>query len=333
VRRRDFIGLLGGAAAGPLLLWPLAARGQAGRVRRVAVLSAIAADDPQSSERRAAFQKRLEQLGWKIGVNLQIDYRYPGFNAERLRADATELMRLAPDVIFAQATPALAAAQEATRTIPIVFTGVSDPVQQGFVTSLAHPDGNITGFTNYEFSIGGKWIELLKQFSPELTHIGFLFNPDASPYSKFYFAAMEEAAPLFGVAMVALSVKSDAEIEPALSSIARQSNGGLILATDVFLQPRRKEVAALAARYRLPAIYSQREFVDAGGLMRYGDINIEQYRGAAVYVDRILKGANPGDLPIQLPTKFELVLNLSAAKELGREFPLSLLVRADEVVE
>jgi putative ABC transport system substrate-binding protein len=329
LNRREFITLLGGAAAA----WPLAARAQAERVRRVAALSGNAADDPLTSERRAAFQKRLEQLGWKIGGNLQIDYRYPGVSGERLRADAAELIRLQPDVIFAEGTPALAAAQEATRSIPIVFRGVSDPVQQGFVTSFAHPGGNITGFTNYEFSIAGKWIELLKQFSPELTHIGFLFNPEAAPYSKFYFASMEAAAPSFSLAVAALAVKTDADIEPALSRIARQPNGGLIIATDVFLTPRRKEVVALAARYRLPAVYAQREWIEAGGLMRYGDINIEQYRGAAVYVDRILKGANPGDLPIQLPTKFELVLNLSAARGLGREFPLSLLVRADEVVE
>jgi putative ABC transport system substrate-binding protein len=324
---------IGGAAAVPSLLSALPARAQGERVRRVAALMGSAADDPLSSERRAAFQKRLEQLGWKVGRNLQIDYRYPGSNAERLRSDAAELIRLEPDVIFSQSTPALAAAQEATRSVPIVFTGVSDPVQQGFVTSLAHPGGNITGFSNYEFSIAGKWIELLKQFSPELTHVALLFNPDAAPYSNFYFDAMEAAAPLFGVTVAALSVKTDAEIEPALSSIVRQPNGGLMIATDLFLQARRKEVVAFAARYRLPAIYSQREWIEAGGLMRYGDINIEQYKGAAVYIDRILKGAKPGDLPIQLPTKFELVLNLSAAKELGREFPLSLLVRADEVVE
>ena len=326
LKRRDFITVLGGAAAA----WPLAARAQ--QVRRVAALSS-AADDPLSPERRAAFQKRLEQLGWKIGGNLQIDYRYPGPNPERLRTEAAELIKLQPDVIFADSTPALAAAQEATRTIPIVFTGVSDPIEQGFVTSFAHPGGNITGFTNYEFSIAGKWIELLKQFSPELTHVGFLFNPEAAPQSTFYFAAMEGAAPLFGVTVSALPVKSEAEIEPALASIARQTNGGLVIAPDGFLLPRRKEVVALAARHRLPAVYPYREWIEAGGLMCYALIVLERYRGAAAYVDRILKGAKPGDLPIQLPTKFELVLNLTAAKELGREFPLSLLVRADELLE
>ena len=326
MRRRDFITLLGGAAA-----WPLAARAQ--QVRRVAALMGSAADDSLAPERRAAFQKRLEQLGWKIGGNLQIDYRYPGANAERLRNEAAELIKLQPDVIFADSTPALAAAQEATQTIPIVFAGVSDPIEQGFVASFAHPGGNITGFTNYEFSIAGKWIELLKQFSPELTHVGFLFSPEAAPQSTFYFAAMEGAAPLFGVTVSAFPVKSEGEIEPALASIARQPNGGLVIAPDGFLLPRRKEVVALAARHRLPAVYPYREWVEAGGLMCYALIFLERYRGAAAYVDRILKGAKPGDLPIQLPTKFELVLNLTAAKELGREFPLSLLVRADELIE
>ena len=327
LKRRDFITLLGGAAAA----WPLAASAQ--QVRRVAALFSSGAEDPLAPERRAAFQKRLEQLGWKIGGNLQIDYRYPGSNADRLRTEAAELIKLQPDVIFVDSTPALAAAQEATRTIPIVFAGVSDPIEQGFVTSFAQPGGNITGFANYEFSIAGKWIDLLKQFSPDLTHVGFLFNPEVAPQSKFYFAAMEGAAPLFGVTVSALPVKSDAEIEPALASIARQPNGGLVIAPDGFLLPRRKEVVALAARHRLPAVYPYREWIEAGGLMCYALIFLERYRGAAAYVDRILKGAKPGDLPIQLPTKFELVLNLTAAKKLGREFPLSLLVRADEVVE
>jgi putative ABC transport system substrate-binding protein len=327
MNRRDFITLLGGTAAA----WPLAARAQ--QMRRVAALMGSAADDPLAPERTAAIQKRLEQLGWKIGGNLQIDYRYPGSNAERLRTEAAELIKLQPDVIFADSTPARAAAQEATRTIPIVFAGVSDPIEQGFVTSFAHPGGNITGFTNYEFSIAGKWIELLQQFSPELTHVGFLFSPEAASYSKFYFAPMEGAAPLLGVTVSALPVKSDAEIEPALASIARQPNGGFVIAPDGFLLPHRKEVVALAARHRLPAVYPYREWIEAGGLMCYALIFLERYRGAAAYVDRILKGAKPGDLPIQLPTKFELVLNLTAAKELGREFPLSLLVRADELLE
>jgi putative ABC transport system substrate-binding protein len=328
MRRRDFIMLLGGAAA----VWPITAIGQGNPARRVAALMGSAADDPLSSERRAAFQKRLEQLGWKVGGNLQIDYRYPGVNIERLRSDAAELVKLAPDVIFAQSTQALAAAQAATRSIPIVFAGVSDPVQQGFVASLAHPGGNFTGFANYEFSIAGKWLELLKQFVPELTHVGFLFGPGAGP-SKFFVASLEVAAPSLGVTVATLAVKNDADIEPALAGIARQASGGLIVGIDTFIQARRKEVVAFAARYRLPVVCPQRDWIEAGGLMSYGNITLDQYRGAAIYVDRILKGANPGDLPIQLPTKFELVLNLSAAKELGREFPLSLLVRADEVIE
>jgi putative tryptophan/tyrosine transport system substrate-binding protein len=328
MRRRDFFTLLGSAAAA----WPLAARAQADRVRRVAALMG-AADDSTSSAWRTAFEGRLQQLGWRIGTSLEINYRWAGGHIEKLRANAVELLRLQPDVIFAQSTPALAVARQATRTIPIVFTGVSDPVQQGFVASLAHPGGNITGFTNYEFSIAGKWIDVLKQFSPELAHVGFLFNPDAAPYSKFYVASMEALAPSFGVTVAALTVGKDADIEPAIAGLSRQPNSGLIIGTDIFLQARRKKVVELAARYRVPAVYSQREYVDAGGLMRYGDIKTEQYRGAAVYVDRILKGATPGDLPLQLPTKFELVLNLGAARDLGREFPLSLQVRADEVIE
>jgi putative ABC transport system substrate-binding protein len=330
MKRRQFITLLGGAAA-----WPLTARAQqAGRTRRIGALMAFAEDDPLSLARRAAFQQRLEQLGWRVGSNLQIDYRWPGPDIERIRAATTELLTLAPDVILANATPSLAAAQLATHSIPIVFTGVSDPVQQGFVTNLTRPGGNITGFTNYEFSIGGKWLGLLKEFSPDLAHVAFLFKPDTAPYSKYFGSAMEAAAPSLGVDVASVPINDEAGIESAISSISHRPNGGLIVATDIFLQLHRKQVVELAARYRLPAIYAQREFVEAGGLMRYGELNnIDQFRGAAVYVDRILKGTNPGDLPIQLPTKFELLLNLTAARQLEREFPMNLMLRADEVIE
>jgi len=294
---------------------------------------ATAEDDPLSLARRAAFQHRLEQLGWRVGSNLQIDYRWAGPDIERLRAAAAELLKLAPDVILAQSTPSLAVAQLATHSTPIVFTGVSDPVQQGFVPNLMHPGGNITGFTNYEFSVGGKWVDLLKEFSPALAHVAFIFKPDTAPYSKFFGSSMEAAAPSLGVDVASMPINDEAGIESAISGISHRPNGGLIVATDVFLLVHRKQVVELAARYRLPAIYAQREFVEAGGLMRYGDINIEQYRGAAVYVDRILKGTNPGDLPIQLPTKFELLLNLTAARQLEREFPVNLMLRADEVIE
>jgi putative ABC transport system substrate-binding protein len=294
---------------------------------------ASAENDSISLARRAAFQQRLQQLGWRVGSNLQIDYRWSGPDIERLRAGAAELLKLSPEVILAHSTPGLAAAQPATHSTPIVFTGVSDPVQQGFVTSMTHPGGNITGFTNYEFSIGGKWVGLLKEFSPALAHAAFIFNPDTAPYSKFFGSSMEAAAPSLGVDVASVPINDEAGIESAISSISHRPNGGLIVATDVFLAQHRKQVVELAARYRLPAIYAQREFVDAGGLMRYGDINIEQYRGAAVYVDRILKGTNPGDLPIQMPTKFELVLNLTAARQLEREFPMNLMLRADEVIE
>ena len=330
MRRRDFITLLGGAAAG----WPLAARAQqTGGMRRIGILMAGAEDDPAMVARLAAFRQRLELLGWKVGNNLQIDYRWPGANVDRLQAAAAELIQLAPDVILAQSTPALVAAQRTTRIIPIVFTGVSDPVQQGFVPSLSRPGGNITGFTNYEFSIGGKWVGLLKEFSPALAHVGFMFRPATAPYSKFFVGPMEEAAMPLGVEVAALPINDDAGIEAVISSLAQRPNGGLIIATDVFIQPRRKRVVALAARYRIPAIYGQREYVEAGGLIGYGLITIEQMRGAAVYVDRVLTGTDPGDLPIQLPSKFELLLNLTAARALQREFPMNLMLRADEVIE
>jgi putative ABC transport system substrate-binding protein len=328
MRRRQFINLLGGAAA-----WPLAARAQhASQMRRVGVLMAAAEDDPALVARIVAFRQRLELLGWKVGTNLQIDFRWPGADVSRLQAAAGELTKLKPDVIVATSTPALAAAQRAALGVSIVFVGVSDPVQQGFVTTLSHPGGNITGFTNYEFSIGGKWVGLLKEFSPALDHIGFMFKPDTAPYSKFFVGPMEEAASPLGVRVTALPINDEAGIEAAVSSIAQRPNGGLIIATDVFILPRRKRVTELAARHRVPAIYSLREYVDAGGLMAYGLIPVEQYRAAAVYVDRILKGTNPGDLPIQLPAKFELLLNIAAARVIEHEFPINLMLRADEVI-
>jgi putative ABC transport system substrate-binding protein len=330
LKRREFITLLGGAAAA----WPLAARAQQGeRMRRVGVLMANAEADSAVVPRLLAFRQRLELLGWKVGSNLLIDYRWPGPDVGQLHSAAAELVKLAPDVIVTQSTPALVAAQRVTRSIPIVFVGVSDPVQQGFVTTLSHPGGNITGFTNYEFSIGGKWVGLLKEFSPALEHVGFMFKPDTAPYSKFFIKPMEEAASPLGVRVAAMPINDEAGIEDAISGIAQRPNGGLIIATDVFIQPRRKQVVELAARHRVPAIYSQREYVDAGGLIGYGLVTIEQYRGAALYVDRILKGANPGDLPIQLPTKFELLLNLTAARAIQHEFPMNLMLRADEVIE
>ena len=250
-----------------------------------------------------------------------------------MQAEAAALVASAPDLIVSSSTSILAAVKRATGTIPIVFTGVSDPVAQGFVPNLTRPGGNITGFASYEFSIGGKWLDLLKQIKPDLTRATLLFNPDQSPQFKFFMESIAAAAPALGVDAMAAPVRHQDELEPRIAEVARHPNAGLILANDQFLNGRHEQVVRLAARFRLPAVYAQREFVEAGGLMRYGTFRAEQWRGPAVYADRILKGASPGDLPVQQPTKFELVINIKAARELGLELPMGLMLRADEVIE
>jgi putative tryptophan/tyrosine transport system substrate-binding protein len=329
MRRRQFVTLLGGAAA-----WPLAARAQQpGRMRRVGILMNDVVTDATGQANVAAFVNGLRNSGWVDGQNLRIEYRWNAGSAELARAYAAELVALAPDVILSASTNNLTALQRLSPTTPIVFVQVSDPVAQGFVLNLAHPGGNITGFTAYEFTIGGKWLGLLKQIAPATARVAVMFNPQSSPQSKFFLSSVEAAAPTFGVSVVAAPIQSIGEIEPAIESFSRQPNGALIFPTDSFTVVHRKLIIEGAARFRVPAIYPNIVFVRDGGLMRYGPDFEEEYRQAASYVDRILKGEKAGDLPVQTPTKFTFVINLKAAKALGIELPLSLMLTADEVIE
>jgi len=330
IGRRELLVALGGAAAA----WPLAARAQqSDRMRRIGVLMNSAESDPTGQSYVRAFAQALRNLGWVEGKNLQVDWRWRAGDADQAREYAAELISFTPDLIFSSSTMNLAALQQVTHTIPIVFVQVSDPVAQGFVSSLAHPGGNVTGFSGFEFSIGSKWVDLLKQINPGLSQVAVIFNPDTSPQSKLWLSSIEAGAQSLGVKVIASPVYDTADIERVIADFSRQPNSGLIFPTDSFTLSRAGVIAELAARYRLPAIYPNREFVEAGGLMRYGYIDTEHFRQAAIYVDRILKGMKPADLPIQQATKFELVISLKAARALGVELPLSLLMRADEVIE
>jgi putative ABC transport system substrate-binding protein len=332
VRRRDFITLLGGAAAA----WPLAARAQQDdRIRRIGVLMNSAATDATYQSYMAAFAQALRQLGWVEGQNIHIDLRWNAGDAALARIYAAQLIGLMPEVILASSTTNLTAIQQATSTVPVVFIQVSDPVAQGFVANMTKPGGNLTGFSNFEFSIGGKWLDLLKEVAPGLARVIVMFNPDTSPQSKFFVRAIEAAAPSLGVQSLVASVHATADIEPALESFARQPNGGLILPPDSFTGLRGQLIADLAARHRLPAISAYEDFAKQSGLMYYGIwINfVDQFRQAASYVDRILKGTKPGDLPIQRADKYTLIINLKTAKALGLIVPLPLSGLADEVIE
>jgi putative ABC transport system substrate-binding protein len=330
MRRRDFITLLGGAA----VVWPLAAQAQQSeRRRRIGVLIQLVEGDPEGQKRLAAFREHLEKLGWRVGVNLQIDYRWAVSSAERAQTATAELLSPTPDVILANGTNALRAAQQATRTVPIVFTTVIEPVGQGFVANLAHPGGNITGFSYLEASVGGKWLNLLKQIAPQVTRVACVFNPQRGPYSVgiSYFA--EESAQRSAVQYVAAPVFGPQEIESVLTRVAHDPGGGLIVSPDAFTVTHRKLIIDLAARYGLPAVYSERIFAAEGGLVSYGGDYVDHFRQAATYVDRILRGEKPGDLPVQQPSKFQLVLNLKTAKALGLTIPPGVLAIADEVIE
>ena len=329
MRRRNFIALLGGAAAA----WPLAARAQQGeRMRRIGVLQSLAADDPAAKSSIAAFTQRLQELGWAEGRNLHVDYYWAAGDLSRVRAAAVELARAQPDVIFTAGSPSLRAAQQATHAIPIVFVNVADPVGQGFITSLARPGGNATGFTNFEFSLGGKWLQTLKDVTPRVGQVALLVNPD-NPNASFFLRSVETVAPSFGIETLATPVRNKAEIEGAISALAGRSIGGLIVLPDGLSIVYSQLIVGLAARYRLPVVYPFRDFVVDGGLVSYG-INLSaNYRQAADYVDRILRGASPADLPVQAPTKFELVINLKTAKGLDLEIPRDLLLVANEVIE
>jgi putative tryptophan/tyrosine transport system substrate-binding protein len=329
MKRREFITLLGGAAAA----WPLAAGAQQPqRMRRIGVLLPIATDDPQSPVRIAAFLQNLQQLGWADGRNIRFEYRWGAGDAERIRRYAAELVALAPDVILATGSATLGPLLQATRTVPIVFVIVPDPVGAGFVDSLAHPGGNATGFLMFEYFISGKWLELLRHIAPDVTRVAVIRDP-AITAGIGQFAAIQSVAPSFGVELSPVNVREPGEIERAVAAFARASNGGLILTASALATVHRDLIVTLAARHKLPAVYPERMFVTAGGLISYGPDFLDQYRRAASYVDRILKGEKPADLPVQAPTKYELVINLKTAKALSLTIPASLLARADEVIE
>jgi ABC-type uncharacterized transport system substrate-binding protein len=334
LRRREFILALGGAAASSVSCALVAHAQQPERMRRIGVFVNLAEGDREGQRSVQAFQNGLRELGWIEGRNIHVDYRWsPGADTSRIRAIAADLVASTPSLILASATEGLAAFRDATRTIPIVFVSVSDPVGQGFVPNLARPGGNITGFTAFEFSMGGKWIEILKEMAPGLARVAVLFNPKTAPYFASFLGSIEAGAASVGLPWISTPVTDATEIEPAITAFARERDGGLICPSDSFTSVHRKRIIALAARHRLPAIYSWREFAPDGGLVTYGIDRVDLYRRAAPYVDRILRGVRPGDLPIQQPTKFELVINLPTAKALGLESPPTLLARADEVIE
>ena len=328
MRRRDFIKAIASSAAG----WPLSARAQqSGRIRRIGVLMSYTEDNPDAPPRLAAFAQGLQELGWTNGGNIHIEYRYSGGDAERARKYAAELVALAPDVILAGNTSTVGPLQQATRTVPIVFAGVVDPVAAGFVDSLARPGGNTTGFAQFEYSMSGKWLELLKEIAPGVARVAVLRDPTTT-VDTGEFAAIQTAAPSLEVEVTPLSVRDSDEIERGISAFARASNGGLIVAGRAITR-HSKLITTLAVRHRLPAVYPYRYWVTAGGLISYGPDRVDPFRRAAVYVDRIIKGEKPADLPVQAPTKYELVVNLKTAKALSLTIPQSVLTRADEVIE
>jgi putative ABC transport system substrate-binding protein len=327
LHRREFITLLGAATA-----WPLAVRAQQPeRVRRIGVLLGYGETDMETQARITALRRKLDELGWREGRNLRIDYRFVA-DAERMRAGAADLVGLAPDVIVASPGQVLLVLTKQTRTIPIVFANVPDPVGIGLVPSLAHPGGNITGFTSIEPTLAGKWLEALKEVAPYVTRTAVIYNP-ANPAWRERLRVIQTVAPSLVAELNPVGVGNAAEIERALDGFAREPNGGLIVLPSLFMQAHRKTVIALAAKHRMPAIYPFRYFATDGGLISYGIDTLDQFRGAATYVDRILRGEKPADLPVQAPVKYELVINLKTAKALGLEVPPTLLARADEVIE
>jgi putative tryptophan/tyrosine transport system substrate-binding protein len=331
MQRREFITLLGGAA----VTWPFTARAQQpDRMRRLGLLMGYAENDPQYQALVAAFQDSLQKLGWSDSRNLHIDYRWASADVERIKQFAKELVALKPDVILANSTPVTAALQRETTDIPIVFVIVSDPVGAGFVASLARPGGNITGFINFEDSMGGKWLELLKEVAPAVKRAAIMFNPDTAPGGGGYFLhSFEAAGAALGVKPIVASVRSPSEIEKVIRDLAREPGGGLVLMPDIFLQFHRKQVIMLAERHKLPVVYWLSAIAKEGGLLGYGPDYHDLFRRSASYVDRILKGEKPSNLPVQVPTKYELVINLKTAKALGLNVSLSLQQRADEVIE
>jgi putative ABC transport system substrate-binding protein len=329
MRRRDFIALAGAA-----VVWPLAASAQqADQMRRIGVLMSIAATEPGAQARVAAFRKELQELGWAEGRNIHIDIRWASSDAALMQRLAKELVALQPDLILSHNTPTTAALLQQTRTIPIVFAIVSDPVGSGFIASFPRPGGNVTGFTNIEPAMAGKWLELLKEIAPRVTRVAFLFNPATAPYADYYVSPLEAAAASFSLEAIAAPVRDASELESAIAAQAGAPNGSLVVMPDSFLVSHRAEITSLAARYRLPAVYPFRTFVELGGLLSYGNDLLDGFRRAATYADHILKGATPSALPVQAPVKFELVINLKTAKVLGLDVPFDLQLRADKLIE
>jgi putative ABC transport system substrate-binding protein len=327
MKRREFITLLGGAAA-----WPLAARAQQGeRVRRIGVLVPASSDNTEFQVRIGAFLQGLALQGWSIGRNVRIDMRWATSDSTEIRKHAAELAALAPDVVLAHGASTVGPLLQATRTVPVVFPIISDPVAAGFVDSLARPGGNVTGFMIFEYSMGGKWLELLKQIAPGVTRAAVLRDPTQSGASQF--TAIQTVAPSLRVEVSPVNTRDAGEIERAVAAFARAPNGGLIVTAGPAVTLHRELIITLAARHKLPAVYYERFFAVAGGLISYGPDYVDQYRRAAGYVDRILKGEKPSDLPVQAPTKYETVLNLKTAKALGLDVPAAVLARADEVIE
>jgi putative ABC transport system substrate-binding protein len=330
MRRRQFLTVLGSVAA-----WPLAARAQQlDRLRRVGVLMVGDESDPERKGWLSQFAQTLAESGWKEGGNLRMDVRWAGNTAERIQALSNELVALQPDTILASGTPATAALKRATATVPIVFVLVADPVNDGFVQSLAHPGGNITGFGDYENSIVGKWLELLTQVAPDIKRAAMIFNPDTAPYAKSYYLPLFEiAAHSLKVEPLPTPVHNETEIEAIMAALAREPKGGLVVPGDAFLNGRGALIASLAERMKIPIICNGANIVRQGGLLSYGDDYRDTYRQAALYIDRILRGAHPADLPVQLPTKFQLAINLKTAKALGLTVSSEMQLIADEVVE
>jgi putative tryptophan/tyrosine transport system substrate-binding protein len=329
MRRRDFFGVLGGAAAA----WPVVARGQQGEsVRQIGIILPAASDNAEFQTRLAAFHQALEQSGWIIGRNVRIDTRWATANAADIRRHVAELVALTPDVILAHASTTVGPLLQATRTVPVVFPVASDPVAAGFVDSLSRPGGNATGFMDFEYGMAAKWLELLKQIAPDMTRVAVLRDPGI-PTGPAQFGVIQAVAPSLSVEAIAVNMRDAPEIERDVATFARSSNGGLVVTSSSLSRLHRNLIVTLAARHKLPAVYWDRFFVAAGGLISYGSDTIDMYRRAAGYVDRILKGAKPADLPVQAPTKYETVINLKTAKALGLKVPPSVLARADEVIE
>ncbi len=331
MRRRDCITFLASA----MTAWPLVGRAQqAEPARRIGVLMGYAESDPDAQTNVAEFRKSLQKLGWAEGRNIRIDIRWPvPADLGSMERSAKELVALQPDVILSHITPTTAALLQQTHTIPIVFATVSDPVGSGFVASFPRPGGNVTGFTSIEPTMPTKWLQLLKEIAPRVVRIAFLFNPATAPYAEFFLGPLKAAAPSVGVEVIASPVRDTSELKSVIAAQAREPDSGLIVTPDSFMDVHRAEIASLAARYRVPAVYPFHQFAQVGGLLSYGNDQLDNYRRAADYVDRILRGAKPSELPVQAPVKFELVINLKTAKALDLAVPQSLLARADEVIE